>query len=278
MIRVLRHISLILLLALIIGAGAVGGGTTGPGHDRNLEIRKGKVTGHAMVSILGHNDAQTTTRVTISPSMTTATIDQSSLDATPATVKVASTNANDTSAGTGLRTLTLKGLDTNGAAQSETITLNGQTEVTSSLTYSAVTGWKGLTAGSGGKNDGVVWVGTGTFTSGVPDTKFFSGDIGYNKGFTAYYVVPAGKTLHIFAFAATLASSNKAVEFFIDTSADGVFWLTRCVFAVESGAAIETYIYSMGSVPAGTHVRVEADSSASNTIVSVVLAGELVDN
>ena len=247
--------------------------------DYNLNVLRGLVTGHAMVSIVGHDSAIGTTRVTIAPSLAAGNIDQSSLAATAVTVDVASTSANDDVAGTGLLTLQLQGLDSLGAAQTEDITLTGATEVTSANTYSAITGWVGLTTGSGNTNDGVIWVGNGTFTAGVPATKFFSGDAEFNKGLTAYYVVPAGKTLYLRTFTSTIASSTKDVEFFVETSADGVLWVNQNALGMESGAVFPAAIVvaSPGLV-AGTHVRIEASSSAANTIVSATLGCELVDN
>lgn len=248
-------------------------------YEHNLDVLMGIVDGHTMVSINGHDSSIGTTRVTVAPSLASGNIDQSSLATTAATVDVASTDANDTSAGTGLQTLLLEGLDADGVAASETITLSGQTEVTSSNTYSAVTGWRGLTAGSGAKNAGVIWVGAGTFTSGVPATKFFAGDAGFNKGLTAYYVVPTGKVLYLRSFAATIASSTKDVEFFIECSTDGVFWITEDAFGIESGAVFPSApIRALPGLTAGMHVRVEAESSGASTIVSAILDCELVDD
>ena len=132
--------------------------------DYNLEVLRGNVAGHSMVSINCEIETLTTTRITISPNLTTELIDQSGLHATSATVDVASDDANDTSAGTGLRTLTLIGLDDSGVAQTETITTSGQTEVTSANTYSAIHGWRGLTYGSGNTSAGNIYIGNGTFT------------------------------------------------------------------------------------------------------------------
>ena len=105
--------------------------------DYNLEVLKGNVPGSAVVIIIGHDDANPTTRTTYSPGLGAATgdINQSTIHVTPAVVSMASTNANDTSAGTGLRTVLLSGLDSNGNAQTETISLNGTTAVASVNTY-----------------------------------------------------------------------------------------------------------------------------------------------
>ena len=155
--------------------------------------------------------------------------------------------------------------------------MNGQTEVTSSNTYSAVTGWEALTVGSNNANEGVIWIGNGTFTGGVPATKYFSGAIGQNKGLSAYYVVPNAKTLYLQEFAANMASGTREIEFFVQASDDGAVWTTEFVFGLNEGSSIRVPIIS-GELAAGTHIRVQADASLASSIISVALAGQLVDD
>jgi len=248
-------------------------------RDYNLEVLRGNISGHAMVGIAGHNDDATTTRVTVAPSLTTADIDQSALHATAATVDVASTNANDASGGTGLRTLTLQGLDSSGNAQTETITLNGQTEVTSANTYTAVNGFVGLTAGSGNTSEGNIWVGNGTFTAGVPATKYFVGEANHNHGLSAYYTVPTGKTLFVKQATITVVGSNKEIEITIETSTDnGNVWIIEDEISGTSGTSFNFPIISMHSITAGNHIRVRAEAAGSGSELTILLACELIDN
>jgi hypothetical protein len=88
------------------------------------------------------------------------------------TMTVSSSDVNDTSAGTGARTVLISGLDGSYNEISETITMNGQTPVTTSNSYLRVNRALVLTAGSGGVNAGIIYVGTGTVTSGVPANKY----------------------------------------------------------------------------------------------------------
>lgn len=248
-----------------------------PGTDHSIEVRLGNVPGHTMVAIEGHDEDLTTTRTTVHPSGSTANIDQSGIDGTPATIDVASTDVDDTSAGAGVRTLTLIGLDSSGDAQSETITMDGQTEVTSSSTYSAIIGLRCLTWGASTNNEGTIWAGNGVFTAGVPATKYFSMNPQFNKALTAYYVVPAGKTLYLREFTMTVATTNKDVDFYVEQSSNGINWFTELVFGMEPGE-FQDDIIAIDGIAAGQHVRVEAKSSAASTDVSTVLSCELVDS
>lgn len=119
-----------------------------------------------------------------------------------ATVFVSSANTNDTSSGTGVRTLLLEGLDGDYKAVSETITMNGQTQVESSKSYIRLFKITSVTVGSGGKNAGDIYVATTGASSGVPTGTTYlvmeSDDISaINTSQAAVYTVPAGHTLYI---------------------------------------------------------------------------------
>ena len=74
-------------------------------------------------------------------------------------LKVSSTSANDTGAGSGARTFTIVGLDANFLEQSETITLNGLTAVTTTKSFIRVFRGYCETVGTiGGSNTGTITV------------------------------------------------------------------------------------------------------------------------
>lgn len=246
--------------------------------DYNLEVRKGTVDDGAqyMVALQGNTTVLGTTRVAISPLSTGGDIDQSSIHAAAGTVKVSSSDANDTSAGTGLRTLTLEGLDGSGNTQSETITMNGQTEVTSANTYTAINRLTALTTGGTYSNEGTVYCGNGTVTAGVPADKFQTMRIGMNKSATSQYCVPLGKTAYGIDFCATVQSANKDVEFYLETSSDGQVWITQRTVGIESGASFACEMKAGMAIAAQNFVRVSAVSSGASTAISVEIALILV--
>lgn len=252
-------------------------------RDFMFEVQRGAITGFTSVRILGLNGVVGTTRVPVVTNTSSGDVTQSTIAATPATVKVASTSANDTSAGSGLRTVTLIGLDSAGAAQSETITLTGTTAATSSGTYSAINGLRALTWGATNWNEGNVWVGSGTFTSGVPAVKFFAMSTRANRSSAAYYVVPAGKTLYLQQWSVSCKTSSRDVECYLTRSTGGAKWFTESNIGFGKGSftrdilAIDG-IASADGIVAGSHVRCEAISSAGSTNVTASLAGILVDD
>lgn len=119
---------------------------------------------------------------------------------TATVLKISSSNTNDTSDGTGARTVLVEGLDSNYAEQSEVVTLNGQTAVNTTGTYKRVHRMIVQTVGSGNYNAGILYAGTGTVSSGVPANKYATVPIGYNQTMMAIYTIPADKTAYLISF------------------------------------------------------------------------------
>ena len=120
--------------------------------------------------------------------------------------------------------------------------------------------------------------GNGTFTSGVPDTIYNSGEVGHNKGLTCYYTVPTGMTFYLRAFSLSMVGSNKESKLHVETSSDGIFWITEREIGLESGGIFRGDIVSVPGITAGNHFRITGIGAASGTELAIVIDGELVVN
>jgi len=121
---------------------------------------------------------------------------------------VSSSSANDTSGGTGARTVLVSGLDANYYEISEIVTLSGQTPVNTVNSYIRMFRAFVVTAGSGGTAAGTIYVGDGTVTAGVPATVYAEIVLGENQTTMALWTVPAGYTAYISAGTFSAASNN----------------------------------------------------------------------
>jgi len=126
-----------------------------PYEDYMLAVAKGQVTGHSIVHKFGQNNDIGTAKETVwdvgglYSYLTSATA-----------LKVSSDDANDTSDGTGARTVQIYGLNSDYDEIDETITLNGQTAVNTTKLYLRIYRMVVKTAGSGDEAAGNIFAGT----------------------------------------------------------------------------------------------------------------------
>lgn len=168
-----------------------------------LAISKGEIDGHSVLTKFGQNR---TVNAILQDLWDEGGIYQFPSSAT--IMSVSSSSANDTSAGTGARTVQIYGLDANYNEQTETISLNGLTGVNTTKSYLRIYRMIVRTAGTTENNDGNIYIGTGTITDGKPATVYGLIDIGYNQTLMAIYTVPAGKTGYLFRITMSSFSSQ----------------------------------------------------------------------
>lgn len=240
--------------------------------DFDLRVRQGDVTGHEAIDINGYAEGMGTTEQSV---WGHASILSRALIDTASTVKAASTSANDDSAGTGAQTITLTGLDASGAVQTETVTMDGTTEVTSANTYSAINTVEVATVGSGQTNDGNIWIGNGTFTSGVPGTKYAFIEAGDGISKFGAYVVPAGKELYLQDVITMVNNTSKSVDLRVrkyDGTIESI--ITHVLLGQNSLVAP---ILAAPAIAAGSMIYLTGSVDSTTADVSVMAKAVLVD-
>ena len=111
-------------------------------------------------------------------------------------LEVLSASANDTSAGTGARTVELQGLDSNWDILTETVTMNGTTAVTTTGSFLRIFRARVVTAGTSLRNEGTITIrdqDTSTTRALITDGT----TSGMGQTLMAVYTVPAGKTAYL---------------------------------------------------------------------------------
>lgn len=174
-------------------AGSYSVGNNGLTEDFYLQVARGQITGHRVL-----------TRAGVNPDIDTGAIEslwgQGGLYVFPpsaSVMTVSSSSTADTAAGTGARTVLVQGLDANYLEIQETVALNGQTAVNTVNSYLRINTLTVLTAGSGATAAGTIYIGTGVVTLGVPATVYGIIDLGWNTSQTLAYTVPAGYTAYM---------------------------------------------------------------------------------
>jgi len=236
-------------------------------------VALGLVPGYSIVNKFGRND-----------DVDTGTLPESAwnggglydgFNATVAeTVDVASTDANDTAAGTGARTVIIDGLDSSWNPQTETITMNGTTAVTSVKSYIRCPRAYVATAGSGGENAGGI-----SATQTTSGYTFFAMPAGTNQTHICCYTIPAGKTGHILHAISTLLRSGTTegeVDIYI-REPGGVFRSKFPMGVTQNGGQIEkNHIPFIRNIPEKSDidfriVSVSANSAAITAAIDIIL-------
>lgn len=155
-----------------------------------FEIARHSIPGYTPLLVFCENDSVTTSLETLwEEGGLYEYID------TPINIKISSTNAADTAAGTGAQSLLIAGLDENGDWKREILPLNGLTETISPTLWTAVNVVLVATVGTGKIAAGTIYVGVGVVGGGIPATVYSkingTGDLDC-RALQSPFVVPAG--------------------------------------------------------------------------------------
>jgi hypothetical protein len=199
-----------------------------------VDVARGLVAGHRSVVVFGFAPDVDTTEATVWP--------HTGLMAHPSTaiaLKVSSTNANDTANGSGAQTVRIDGLNSNFDEVSETVSLNGQTEVLTTQTFLRINYATVLTAGASNGAEGDIYLGTGTVTAGVPATVYNLIKYNYNNTITGHYTIPAGYTGYVMQglFSAGQPGGSAQVQGRLMVSGVDSIRRTAAVTTVNNGVA-----------------------------------------
>jgi len=230
-----------------------------------LQVSRGQIQGHSSVIVFGYNSDVDTSEETVWPADGTIPHPTSA-----SVLKISSSSTNDTSAGTGARTVFIEGLNGNFAVVSETVTLNGQTAVNTTNSYLYVNRFYVVTVGSGGANAGNINAGTGTVTSGVPDVLYDIIATGYNNRTTGHYCVPAGYTGYMTEslLSAGQASGATSVTGFLKQHGPDNILRVGAIATVNNNAAVfmfeQPYIIPEKNCVGTTAVGASTDNAVSS--------------
>lgn len=255
-------------------------------RDLMLEIPAGTISGQSAVNKFGRStdvDAGVDTDIWDYANAT----DAQPIWVAPTTARVhdiVSTSANDdgSPAGTGARTIEIFGLTAwNADEVSETITMNGTTNVATANSYVIIHRMKVLTKGSAGPNAGKI---TATAQTDGTVTAAILALEGQTQ--MAIYGIPSTKTAYMTEYYASAikASSSLSVELRLLVNPEPDTELTKYLVKHTLGIATEGTNYLNHTfrpyfkIPGPAIIKVEGNSSANNTDVSAGFDLILEDN
>jgi len=183
--------------------------------DIDLDFARKHIPGGRAFFFFGHNDSVGTSYEDIHPSGGNVNWQTSA-----AKVEVLSSDAADTSAGLGVRSVEIHGLSATGADQDEVIAMNGTSAVESALTYIRINKMHNETVGTyGGSHQGDITcrvTGAGAVLSlmtgeeGAVDTAVV---YGIGEASNGYWTVPLGKVAYLTDLTVNVqAGTNKSAD------------------------------------------------------------------
>lgn len=196
------------------------------------------------------------------------------------TMFVSSTSADDTGTGTGARTILIQGLDEDYNEIEETITLSGQTQVATQLSYLRIYRSFVTLAGSNEGTSGVIYIGSSGATGGVPNTTVYASISIGNQTQIAAYTVPAGYTLYVdeINFTAAVSQAQKLVHCkFNSRDYESNVFRTRFVQVIQSNQLIQSFKYPQGFAEK-TDLECRVSTDTSNTAIGASFQGVLIKN
>lgn len=173
------------------------------------------------------------------------------------TMTIVSTSANDAAAGTGARTVSVAGLDSNYLEISETVTMNGTTPVTTTKSYLRISRMTVTSAGPLKSNDGAITI-SNTSPQGIISA--MAGQSSFS-----IYTIPANKVgyLHNLHLSSSKSTDGK---FMVRTHINGVSRVRHSVLLTGGEYDVEFKYPTV--LPAGTDIELRAVANTGNGIVA----------
>jgi hypothetical protein len=243
-------------------------------NDFGLAVAKGDVANHEIRHIFGYNpDVDSGNEETI---WTAGGLYQH-LDV-PAIMKVSSTSASDSSAGTGARSVFIRGINSTGNELTEVVVLNGQTAVNTVHTYTEIQNASVVSVGSGGENAGNISIGTGTVTAGVPANIYGHILAGENQSLMGHFTVPLDSTGYLISGNMSVGSTtaNKNITGRLKVRENDIIY-TGAIVSFTSGLVPFDFMYPIKVNPGGC-ITATAVSSTNDERISSYFQLLLVKN
>jgi hypothetical protein len=225
-------------------------------------IAEGVIPGHTYVRKQGYNADVNNTVEDVWPAGAGYVFPTAGIQ-----MKLVSTSANDTAAGTGARTVEIHYLKSSWEESVETITLNGTTAVnTSSSDIFRINAIYILTAGTAASA-----VGTLNLTNTAGTVTYAQVEAGLSHDRMAIFTVPLGKTLYITQWVIGSGSSagNAYCEFYLKATCDfdnafvqNIFFIKNQIACQDNGIPIDLNFPI--KCPAKTDIKIAALSDGAS--------------
>lgn len=235
-------------------------------------IAEGDVLNHEKWKIIGYRSGVSTTESHLALGAT----GKFPIPTAAITIYFESSSANDTSAGTGARTILFTGINASGAVATETITLNGVTKVASVGTYLApvINDSYVATAGTSLSNEGTITISNNAGATTATNI-WATFTIGTNQCAGSIYYVPTGKKAFLLKFLGG-ESSVQGVIFRVYSKAPSALLRRMDIYQVDGNESRDEFMIPP-TYAAGTYIEVTAQANSGTAVCSAKILGWIED-
>lgn len=234
-----------------------------------FQVARGQISFHQSIQVFGYNPDIDTSEESVWPDG--GTVPHPTV-ASVLDIVSTSTDDDGSPAGTGARTVFIEGLDGSYNVVSETVTLNGTTNVSTINSYLYINQFYVATAGSGGAN-------AGDITAKLSTTLYDMILTGYNQRTTAHYCVPAGYTGYMVTGVITTgqATGSTAVTAFLKQHGPDGILRVGAVSTLNNGS-VQYDFDPAYQIPEKNCIGASAIGAAANNSVSAFFNIILIAN
>lgn len=234
------------------------------------EVERGNIPGHSRATMDGYN---ATIGTTYEPIWAISGASYPWLATAQQLTVSSDANTDVYGTGTGAWVVQVQGLDTNWDPITELVNLNGRTPVTTVNSFLRVNGLTAVAVGSAGSNNGAVYVGYGTVTTGVPASILSAIPATENVASQIVYSVPAGYHLEMLGYRASMSAAGR-VRF--KTKPFGLPWYANYTIPLPATVGIINAVVPL-HLPAKTDLLMEALVTTGSGQVGVIIEAVLME-
>jgi len=232
----------------------------------DLQVARGQISGHTVVSLFGYQPSVTTTSIPIWENATTYTYITSA-----STLTLVSTSASDDTSAK----ILISGLDANFNPLSETLAMNGVTGVTTVNSYFRVNSLLMVSPGTGQSTN------VGTITLKQSSNIVAQINAGIGKSQSTIYTVPAGYTFYL-DLAEVNTSNSYTGSTIVTYKVQAINNTTGVKLAVLQQPFVSIYTANRASDPFAyaekTDIQWQLVTSTGTIAAGVIVTGKLIQN
>jgi len=232
----------------------------------DLQVARGQISGHTVVSLFGYQPSVTSTSIPIWENATTYTYITSA-----STLTLVSTSASDDTSAK----ILISGLDANFNPLSETLAMNGVTGVTTVNSYFRVNSLLMVSPGTGQSTN------VGTITLKQSSNIVAQINIGIGKSQSTIYTVPAGYTFYL-DLAEVNTSNSYTGSTIVTYKVQAINNTTGVKLAVLQQPFVSIYTANRASDPFAyaekTDIQWQLVTNTGTIAAGVIVTGKLIQN